>query len=63
LVAVTEQVPVPERTWSLPETIEQAVELPASKLSAPVPLPPLVVNVASASPYVALVGAVIVNVA
>jgi hypothetical protein len=50
LVAVTVQVPVPETTWSWPATIEQAVELPASKVIAPVPLPPLVVIVASAAP-------------
>ncbi len=49
-MAVTEQVPVPERTWSLPETIEQAVEAPSSKVTAPLPLPPLVVIVASAAP-------------
>ena len=63
MVAVIEQVPVPESTCSFPLAIEQAVELPASKVTAPVPEPPEVVIVASESPNVADVGAVIDNVA
>ena len=47
---------MPVTTWSLPATIEQAVEVPASNVTAPVPLPPVVVIVASAAPYVALAG-------
>src|SRR5437762_2897001 len=50
-------------TCSLPLTIEQAVEAPALKVMAPPPEPPLVVIVASASPNVAAVGAVIVRAA
>src|SRR5919108_716850 len=63
LVAVIEQVPVPDTTWSLPLTIEHAVDAPALKDNAPVPEPPLVVMVASGSPYVADVGPVTVSVA
>ena len=63
LVAVIEQLPVPEVTCSLPLRIEQAVEAPASKVTAPVPEPPEVVIVASAAPKVAEVGAVIDSVA
>ena len=48
---------------SLLSTIEQALERPASKVTAPVPLPPLVVNAVSASPNVTLAGAVIARVA
>jgi hypothetical protein len=46
----------------LPLTIEHAVDVPALKLTAPVPDPPDVMIVASASPYVADDGAVIDNV-
>src|SRR5438093_5485320 len=46
LMAGIEDVSVPETTCSLPLTIEQAVEVPASKDRAPVPEPPEVVIVA-----------------
>ena len=63
LVAVTRQVPLAEMTWSLPATIEHAVEDPASKLRAPVPEPPEVVIVASAAPEAMVEGPVTVRVA
>src|SRR5207253_11344990 len=61
-VAVIEQVPVAEITCSFPPTIEQAVEEPASKETAPVPEPPEVLINASGSPYVAEAGPVTVKV-
>ena len=54
---------MPDTTWSLPLTIEHAVDVPALNDSAPVPEPPLVVIVASASPNVAEAGPVMVRVA
>ena len=45
VMRLIEQVPVPARTCSLSLTIEQAVELPASKLTLPVPEPPEVLIV------------------
>ena len=62
-MAVIEQVPVPDRTCSWSLTIEQAVEAPASKVTAPEPEPPVVVIGWSGAPKVALVGAVMTRVA
>ena len=62
-VAVIAHEPVPEMTCSFPLTIEQAVELPAPNVVAPVPDPPEVVIIASASPKAALLGPVIESVA
>ena len=62
LVAVTAQLPVPVVIASCPALMAHAVDVPTAKLSAPVPLPPLVV-MASRSPKVPLSGPITVNVA
>ena len=45
LVAVTEHVPLPLVMLSVDPLTEQAVEAPTLKVTAPVPLPPVVVKV------------------
>jgi hypothetical protein len=45
LVAVKEQVPLAFVTLTVVPVVEQPVDAPALKLSAPVPLPPVAVAV------------------
>ena len=60
MVAVTEHVPLASVTDSVVPATEQPVEAPALKVTAPVPLPPVVLRVA-VLPYVRLAGATIFN--
>ena len=57
MVAVTEQVPVPLVMVSRPPAVTaQAVDAPALKVTAPVPLPPDVPSWTAASPNVTVAG-------
>ena len=57
LVAVTEHVPPASVTESVVPATEQPVEAPALYVTAPVPLPPVLLRIA-VLPYARLAGAI-----
>ena len=57
MVAVTEQDPLASVIESVVPALEQPVEAPALNITAPVPLPPVVLRVA-VPPYARFAGAV-----